>query len=192
MHRFRLALVAGAALAATIAIGAGASSAIGSAHKAKAGGTITFAAEQIPPCLNGYLSGCNNTWTSWSAGIAFRGLYIVKPNFSIVPDLAAGPAQLISKKPETLLVKISPKAVWSDGKPITVDDYLFAYSEAIKEENDFVGLDDLDRIESYTSPSAGTIVVTLKDTLAKDLAIGAANGIGPVPKLPPRGVDRER
>src|SRR5215217_5582436 len=30
--------------------------------------------------------------------------------------------------------------------------------------------------------SAGTIVVKLKDTLARDLAIGAANSIGPVPK----------
>jgi len=35
-----------------------------------------------------------------------------------------------------------PDLKWSDGKPITTDDYLFAWTEASKEENDYVGLDD--------------------------------------------------
>src|SRR3712207_7068963 len=63
----------------------------------------------------------------------------------------------------------------SDGKPVTVDDYLFAFQEASKEENDYVGLEDLERIESYTAPDPQTIVVKLKETLARDVAIGVAS-----------------
>ena len=148
MHRIRLALVAGAVLAATIAIGAGASSAIGSAHKAKAGGTVTFAAEQEPPCLNLLLSACNNTWTAWgNFNTAFRGLYIEKPNFQLVPDMAAGPAQLISKKPETLLVKFGNQ-VWSDGKPITVDDLIFTWKTIVNPKWDIAGRSGWDSIKT--------------------------------------------
>ena len=50
------------------------------------------------------------------------------------------------------------------------------------EENGYVGLDDLKRIQSFTAPDAKTIVVVLKETLARDVAIGVANSIGPVPK----------
>ena len=132
-----------------VAIGAG-SAASNKAAAPKAGGTVTFAAEQIPPCLNGVLSGCNNTWTSWTAGIAFRALYIVKPNFSIVPDLAAGPAQLISRKPETLLVKISPKANWSDGKPITVDDLIFTWKTYVNPKWDIASRSGFDSVKSIT------------------------------------------
>src|SRR5258707_7136207 len=138
MHRVRLALIASAALASLALVATG-SAGVASKAAPKAGGTVTFAAEQIPPCLNGFLSGCNNTWTSWTAGIAFRGLYIVKPNFAIEPDMAAGPAQIISKKPFTLLVKINPKAVWSDGKPITVTDLQFTWQTIINPKWDIAG-----------------------------------------------------
>ncbi|MFN8634471.1 MAG: ABC transporter substrate-binding protein [Chloroflexota bacterium] len=88
----------------------------------------------------------------------------------------------VSQDGKTFTFKLRSDLKWSDGKPITVDDYLFAYSEAVKEENDFVGLTDMLRIDSFTSPSANTLVVVLKETLAKDVAISVANGVGPVPK----------
>ncbi|MDP8925251.1 MAG: ABC transporter substrate-binding protein, partial [Chloroflexota bacterium] len=78
--------------------------------------------------------------------------------------------------------KLRDDLKWSDGRPITVEDYIFAYEQASKEENNFVGLADLERIESFTAPDPRTIVVRLKETLARDLAIGAANSVSPVPR----------
>ncbi len=77
MHRFRLALIVGAIVVAAVFVAGGAASlSKGSSTQAKSGGTVVFGAEQEPPCLNGFLSGCNNTWTSWTVGTQFRGLYI--------------------------------------------------------------------------------------------------------------------
>jgi peptide/nickel transport system substrate-binding protein len=88
----------------------------------------------------------------------------------------------ISPDGKTFTFKLRDGMKWSDGKPVVVDDYTFAYSEAIKEENDYVGLEDLERIESFTAPDPKTLVVVLKETLAKDVAIGVATAISPVPK----------
>ena len=82
----------------------------------------------------------------------------------------------------TVTFKLRDGLKWSDGQPITVEDYVFGFEQASKEENNFVGLADLERIESVTTPDPRTIVVRLKETLARDLAIGAANSVGAVPR----------
>jgi peptide/nickel transport system substrate-binding protein len=88
----------------------------------------------------------------------------------------------VSPDGRTFTFKLRDGLKWSDGQPITVDDFVFAFDNASKEENDYVGLDDLQRIESFTAPDPKTIVVRLNETLAKDVAIGVANSVGPVPK----------
>src|SRR3954462_15127404 len=117
MHRRSLRLALGVLVAATGLIIAGAAG--GVAQKANAG-SVVFGAEQEPPCLNGFLEGCNNTWTSWTAGIALPRLYIVNPRLVLVPDM--GTATIVKKKPFTLKVSIKPKAKWSDGRQVSVDD----------------------------------------------------------------------
>jgi peptide/nickel transport system substrate-binding protein len=154
MHRIRLSLIAGVVIAAMVAIGAG-SAASNKASAPKAGGTVTFAAEQIPPCLNNMLSTCNNTWTSWTVTTAFRGLYIEKPNFTFVPDLAAS-GTVISTKPETLLIKLQPKAVWSDGKPITVKDLVFTWKTIINPKWDIASRSLWDSIKTIQQVNAKT------------------------------------
>jgi peptide/nickel transport system substrate-binding protein len=88
----------------------------------------------------------------------------------------------VSADGRTFTFKLRDGLKWSDGQPLTVEDYLFAWQNASKEENDFVGLDDLKRIESFTAPDPKTIVVTLGETLARDVAIGVATQVGPVPR----------
>src|SRR2546430_12129104 len=111
MQRSHVGLVLGVLVAVTSLIVAGAA---GGASKKSTAGSMTFGAEQEPPCLNGYTSGCNNTWTSWTAGIALPGVLIQKPDFSIQPYL--GTAKVLSKKPFTILVTLKKSAKWSDGK----------------------------------------------------------------------------
>jgi peptide/nickel transport system substrate-binding protein len=71
---------------------------------------------------------------------------------------------------------------WSDGSPITVDDFQFAWDNASKKENDFVNLDQLAEISSFTTPDKNTIQITLNEPKARDVALGTVNTIGPIPK----------
>lgn len=71
---------------------------------------------------------------------------------------------------------------WSDGRPITSADFLFAWEHASKEENNYVDLDTLRRIESFRTSDAKTVEVTLKQPLARFLALSTATAISPVPK----------
>jgi peptide/nickel transport system substrate-binding protein len=70
---------------------------------------------------------------------------------------------------------------WSDNRPITTADFIFAFENASKPENNFVGLDDLERIQTYRALDAKTLEVTLKEPLARFLALGTVDA-GAIPK----------
>src|SRR5581483_6234138 len=103
--------------------------------------------------------------------------YWVNPDYCLAKDMP-----VISPDGRTFTFTLRDDIKWSDGQPITSADFQFAWDNASKPENDFVGLDDLERIASFTTPDPKTIVVTLKEPLARFLAMGIAAGIGPVPK----------
>ncbi len=149
MHRFGLAAIALVALVAAVFVGGGSASTSASPKK---GGQVVFGAEQEPPCLNGFLSGCNNTWTSWTVGTQYRGLYIQKPDFSFVPDLAQS-AKIVKAKPMTIAVKIKKQAVWSDGVPVTYQDFKYVWQQEINPKNDVASRSGYDSIKAITPTS---------------------------------------
>jgi peptide/nickel transport system substrate-binding protein len=148
------------------------------------GGTFTIASiGPLPKTVHPYPNSADYSsgWTEVQRLIGGGGLIDQDANsLEYVPYAAK--EWTVSPDGKTFTFQLRDDLKWSDGRPITVDDYLFAYSEAVKEENDFVGLEDMLRIESFTSPAAGTLVVVLKELLAKDVAIGVASGVSPVPK----------
>jgi peptide/nickel transport system substrate-binding protein len=149
MQRLRIGVFVGALIAATALVATG--SAGIARHAAtptpKVGGTVVFGAEQEPPCLNSYLAGCNNTWTSWTAGTATRGLYIETPDFKFVPDLAAGEAKIVSKPQQRLTVTIKKNAVWNDGTPVTYKDFVYTMQANLDPKNDVAGRSGWDSIQ---------------------------------------------
>jgi peptide/nickel transport system substrate-binding protein len=71
---------------------------------------------------------------------------------------------------------------WSDGSPITPDDFTFAFDQASRDENRYVQLDLLQEIASVQATSPTTVAVTLKDARPRDLALAVVNAVRPVPR----------
>jgi peptide/nickel transport system substrate-binding protein len=157
MHRGSLRLLLGVTIAAMSLVVAGAA---GGAPQKPNAGTVLFGAEQEPPCLNGALAGCNNTWTSWTAGVSLASPYIVRPDFSFAPYMANGAVRVVDRSPFTLLVRIKPRARWSDGRQVTVADLNFTWRAYINPQNEVAsrsGWDSIRRIVTVNSKTARII-----------------------------------
>src|SRR6266487_1769706 len=161
MHRSHFRLVLGVLVAVTSLIVAGAA---GGASKKSTAGSMTFGAEQEPPCLNGFTGGCNNTWTSWTAGIALAQPLIVKPDFSVRPYM--GNAKLLSKKPFTVLVTLKKKAKWSDGKQVSADDLIFTWKTIVDPKFDIAGRSGWDSISRAVKVNAKAVKFIYKTPYA--------------------------
>ena len=88
----------------------------------------------------------------------------------------------VSSDGKTFTFTLRDDLKWSDGSPITVDDFVYAYEQASREDNRYVQLDIVQDIATFRAPDKSTIEVTLRDTKPRDVALGIANVIGPVPK----------
>jgi peptide/nickel transport system substrate-binding protein len=157
MHRTQVRLVLGlvVAVAGVSLIVAGAAG--GAAKKASAG-SIVFGAEQEPPCLNGFLAGCNNTWTSWTAGVALAQPYIIYPDFSARPYMAN--AKVVKKSPFTVQLTFNKRAKWSDGKRVSADDLIFTWQTIVNPKWDIAsrsGWDSVTRIVKVNTRTARMI-----------------------------------
>jgi peptide/nickel transport system substrate-binding protein len=122
---------------------------------------------------------------SWqdAAGLIWAGglLDFDWNTLDFVPQMATALPQ-VSDDGKTYTFTLRDDLRWSNGSPITVDDFTFAWDSASRKENDFVSLDLLQDITSYTAPDARTIRVTLKDAKPRDVALSTVSIIGPVPK----------
>ena len=94
------------------------------------GGTLTYSLEKT----------IDNWNVLTSAGDTFETAEIensIYPNvFNVLPDLSPTlntdlmvSADVTSPSPQTIVYKINPKAVWSDGKPINADDFIYLWKE---------------------------------------------------------------
>jgi peptide/nickel transport system substrate-binding protein len=84
-------------------------------------------------------------------------------------DLLAEEPQVISDAPQTIQYKIRPEAVWSDGTPITVDDFLWHWYHNSGREDQCVGCQPRatlfwENVESIEGADSGrTVTITMKD-----------------------------
>ena len=127
------------------------------------------------------------SWTDaaillWGGGDGAGGLLAFDwDKLEYKPAMAAAMPK-VSADGKTYTFTLRSDLKWSDGSPITVDDFQFAWDNASKTENDFVNLDQLAEITSFTTPDKSTIEVTLNEPKAHDVALGTVSTIGPIPK----------
>src|SRR5215471_17967557 len=88
----------------------------------------------------------------------------------------------VSSDGKTFTFTLRDDLKWSDGSPITVDDFVYAYEQASREDNRYVQLDIVQDIATFRAVDKSTIEVTLREAKPHDVALGVANVIGPVPK----------
>jgi peptide/nickel transport system substrate-binding protein len=80
----------------------------------------------------------------------------------------------------TFTFKLRPDLVWSDGQPLTADDFKWTFDQASKPENGWPYITNIEEIESYEALDPRTIQVRLKEELAVGLEM--ADGITPLPR----------
>lgn len=94
------------------------------------GGTMTVGIDQAP-------TGCNPNTASgdtWADRLVLDAVlpsaFLVNGNGQAVYDASfISQAELQSTKPETVVYTINPKAVWSDGTPITAADFVYTWQQ---------------------------------------------------------------
>ncbi len=122
-----LVAVAGAAAAGCSHSSSGAAPAVDVATVARSavrdGGTLRWAVDDVPGTLNTFQSAADPQ-TARIAGAVLPALFTVdahgRPQRD--PDYLES-ATVVSRSPQVVLYRLNPKAVWSDGRAITADDF---------------------------------------------------------------------
>jgi peptide/nickel transport system substrate-binding protein len=88
----------------------------------------------------------------------------------------------VSSDYKTVTFKLRTDIKWSDGQPITADDYAWTYQQALDPNNKWPYIDDYkDLFTSMTAPDPQTVVVTLTNPLFNTLET-AGTTFEPLPK----------
>lgn len=133
-------------------------------ERATKGGTLVLGAAQEPSCADWYGSCGGSSWgrdmmSSQTLPRAFDyidGQYRPSVLLTGEPTLEIGP-------PQTVTYRIDPRAVWSDGQPITSSDFKYtaevakatAFSTASATVDTVVDSDPHTAIVTFTEPTAG-------------------------------------
>jgi peptide/nickel transport system substrate-binding protein len=121
----------GAALVvAAVLIAVGCSSATGSSSagsgSVKSGGTLTFALDEDVAGFNSLLAGDNEFVLTEILDQTLPRVFVVRPDLK--PTLnteVVTSATVVKGSPQTIVYRINPKAAWSDGVPISADDFIY-------------------------------------------------------------------
>jgi peptide/nickel transport system substrate-binding protein len=148
MHRRKLWLSAGAALAA-LALAATGSARVSGPDRASAGGTLVFGAEQGGGpdwCLNEVLDvDCAAFWNVMFETPVIRGAFLFTPKFTFEPDLISH--YTFQRNPERITYYIRKNAHWSDSVPVTGRDWKFTWQTTMnpkyKDHIDPLGWQDI-------------------------------------------------
>jgi peptide/nickel transport system substrate-binding protein len=151
---------------------AGASSPGARARQADDEGTIRIAAEEEPFCAD-WVATCGGlAWGNWALGnltmpqalnVDTDGNYVPGDMLVDFPTLEAGP-------PMTVTYRIKEEAVWSDGTPITSEDFEYTWDQIVNGRNiyDSTGYVDIESIDT-TDPKVAVVTFSQPFAAWQDL-----------------------
>lgn len=107
------------------------------------GGSVVFGHEHEPTVLNPLLVEGNVRATVMATRPVLLGAYLITPDFRYVPELLDGEAEVAGGSgddPFSVTWRIREEARWSDGTPITAEDFAFTYRTMLNEDWDIEAL----------------------------------------------------
>jgi peptide/nickel transport system substrate-binding protein len=164
------------------------------------GGKLTIGAEEQPKCMD-WLDQCSgSSWGTWIAQIetvpfVFRTVPTGAPNsgnLQIVPGpVLTGEPTFTTSPVETITYPINPAAVWSDGVPITCDDFAYTVNQQQTSKNlyDPTGYTDIDKVDCKDEHKA--VVMYAKGKTFASWKLLFAGQVGLLPSHILKGKDRD-
>lgn len=129
---------------------------------------VTFAWTQEPDTLNPYYS---NMWFS----TILQQLYNCwawefdeenRPFPKLVTELPTMENGGVSEDGTVITLKLRDDIVWSDGTPLTADDFVFTYEMIVNESNTVSSMYPYDKLDSVEAADERTVVMTFAEPLA--------------------------
>src|SRR5215212_4205765 len=99
--------------------------------KPRVGGTVLFGADQEPRHLNDFVEGGDHLWAAAAHYPTTAGAFTITPRYSYRNDLVS--SVRFRRTGGTMVVRyvIAKRARWSDGVPITAEDFRFTWQTII-------------------------------------------------------------
>ncbi|MFB4349635.1 peptide ABC transporter substrate-binding protein [Microbacterium sp. CR_7] len=158
------------------------------------GGEIVIGAEQEPDCADWIATCGGSIWGTYVMQIptmpSVFQTRLVDDEWQPTPsDLVTGEPEVVvaDDGTQTITYSINPKAVWSDGEPITSADFAYTALQ-IRDGDDIFDKTGYDRITAVDSSDPATAVVTLNSAYAGWRTLFSVYGIMPAHLL--EGQDR--
>jgi peptide/nickel transport system substrate-binding protein len=122
-------------------------------------GTVVFIHEQEPPTLRGGWIDNNLLATGLITNNIWYGGQIYDNTATLRPRLFVSKPKLVNKKPQTVTFEYKSSAVWSDGKPVTCEDWKATQRVFVNPQFNVVSREGWKDVKSVTcAGKKGTIV----------------------------------
>ena len=132
-------------------------------------GTVTITFVQEPDNLNPLYT--SMYFSQITRELWLKGLWNFDENANPVPVLAKEIPSLenggLSADGKTITIKLRDDTTWSDGEPVTADDFVFTYDMIMSDQNVPQGRYPYEEyVTSVTAPDSTTLVVTFSEPFA--------------------------
>ena len=144
----------------------------------KAGGSMTAAAAGDAVMIHPYLS-TDTASRSYEGLVYGGGLWSYNPR-TLEPEPDAATSWRMSDDRLAYTFTLRDDLFWSDGAPMTSADYKWTFDQAMKPENKYPYISNLQLIASYEAPDPRTIIVTMKEPVV--VGLEAVDAVSPLPK----------
>jgi len=136
----------------------------GSTTAIKEGGTLSFASDQEQAGFNPNTAKDNLFALSLIVNGIYPSVFNIHPDFTVQLDNNfMDSAELTKEDPQTVVYKIKQDASWSDGTPVSADDFIFWWKNCNESNKkaDCVSTTGYKDIESVTGSDGGKTVTTV-------------------------------
>jgi peptide/nickel transport system substrate-binding protein len=132
------------------------------------GKSVTIAFDQEPDSLNPMYT--TMTFAGYVYALFLAGAWNYDadliPNPVLVSEIPSLENGGISEDGTTITLHLKEGLLWSDGEPLTSEDFVFTYEMFVSEQNSPLTRDPYDKIASVEAPDPLTVVVTFPEPYA--------------------------